>query len=280
VFPFIFYKSKLIQRQDREEILANYTFNHMIKLVNSMLVAGIYFCMLFWDLLCEEEIGISMLIQSFSNGTIWVLASYLLRQEYLNLGFTTLHLRLWWVIALCTQVLEITLVAIFDTKVDFFSDVRPEYVMLLFLLGGIVIIGYIRSGDMPLDRRNTMEAYYEFMLSAYKKQQEPNELQERELWDRFSQVNYLEKQEKIQKRQEEAKLQQKIKKIEVPEYEVVEEEEDSVVYYIIKVYKGRTGNILRETRRRYREFASLYTELRARFPKEVIASFPPRMNTK
>lgn len=218
--------------------------------------------MAFWDLICEEIIGVDVLLVYIGTGVVWGLASYLMRREYLQLGRHSNILMMIWIGMMAYQVANLFIILGYDMKEDFFMNTKIHNLLLLSMYGILVAVGYYQPIDSVYTRRPSEDKYYQSMKDISKSQAQIDE----DVWSKLNEVAYYSDLERKQEEEKKQSIREKIQNIVVENYDVKENDTKTVVvsitqYYVIKIYRGKKGTIVSETRRRYREFYNLYNEV-------------------
>ncbi|CAG9329667.1 SGK3_2 [Blepharisma stoltei] len=221
---------------------------------------------------CEETYGIGPLIQIFGDSISWLISVYITRKEYLIAGKTSIWLRIWWVAMLLQQFACVSILITYDSNVSYYQNTKVEHIILLSFYGSICVYGFLKPEDLNNQQKEQVEGYYQVISDSYVGSGKTKELEEQDVWEKFNETSYFDEEVKIQEIKRRKSVREKIQKVVVEDYEVDENHGDPIVYYIIRIYKGKSSKIIEQTRRRYREFLSLYKELET---QHLNSNFPP-----
>lgn len=177
------------------------------------------------------------------------------------------------------QVVCLVVLILFDHNVDYYKNTKPEHIVLIIFYGSLCLFGLIKAKDLDSQESENVESYYNVINDSFIKPKSIKELEEK-AWDKFNDISYYDEEEKFMETNRRKSLREKIHRIAVEGHEIDENTRDPIVYYIVRVYKGISGKKVEQTKRRFREFLSLYKELKAQYPFHIIPQFPSRCSNK
>jgi hypothetical protein len=204
----------------------------------------------------------NVLLEYIGTGLVWALSSYHIRKEYLQLGRHSNYMMAFWSIMLLLQVGNMFITLSLNMDESFFMNTKVHSILLLSMYGALVIVGYYQPIDSIYIRRPSEDTYYQSLKEIPKQKSNIDE----GVWSKLNEVSYYSELEKKQEEEKQQEIREKIQNVVVEDYQVKETLAKTVVvrnrqYYIIKVYRGKKGTIVSETRRRYREFFNLYNDV-------------------
>lgn len=158
-----------------------------------------------------------------------------------------------------------------------YGNIEPEYVILLILYGTLFILGFLKYDDSST-RHDSLDHYYQAMLESDTKKG-LDSIREEELWGEAQKLQKIIQEEEKARDLQRVHLIHKVLNIVVSGHKIEETEDSVTVFYIVNILKA-DGRVAETTHRRYREFATLYQELKQQQSHPNLPPFPPRMTNK
>lgn len=218
-------------------------FVHFLKLCLSLCAVGLELAMLLWNVLKESDVDLAQVITNFLGACMWLYALFSVRVQFLREQRTRKHLRMWWVVVLCAQIVAVPLELIFSVGHRVLEDDSVEEVLLLVVELVLMLLGCCYSSDIAMDE---WSVHSNSILNSFLSSRNSRKLSEEEVWksltplssDTDSQSTTLHSVSVLSRQQDPS------------------EKVDSTQFRI-EVHRGQGGRYITETYRTYDEFAAL-----------------------
>lgn len=268
-FPLVVFASNRFLG-DKQRAATTSTTTHKVKLALTTSMSAACLFSVIWLTAFADAPSLSALIVNALNSVAWAGAAVLIRREFLKTSETSKFLRGWFIVAFSCLCALVPLLMAVDPTLSTLYDIRVEAIVMLILSASTMLVSLMWPKDYP------HESYHELNMDFVYEPKLESKKSEEEVWRQFDEVHKADvyKSRELETEQRLLKAMEKLREVDVYDYELADVKDDIVVLYAITCRRGRSGSLRSTTYRSYSEFKQFHAEMQRRRPDLALPALP------